>query len=69
METVCRCQMSYRSVMVTSQRAMGNFHGLEGRQREDCPPIKRVIEQAQFVCVFIFPQDLDALLSLNSRHL
>lgn len=36
METVCRCQMSYRWVMVTSQRAMGNFHRLEGRQKEDC---------------------------------
>lgn len=71
-ETVCRCQMSYRWVMVTSGRAMGNFQRLEGRQREDCLLTKRVIERGSVcvcVCVFIFPQDLDALLSLNSRHL
>lgn len=71
-ETVWRCQMSQRWVMVTSRRAMGNFHGLERRQREDCLLIKRVIEGecvCVCVCVYIFPQDLDALLSLNSRHL
>lgn len=47
-ETVCRCQMSYRWVMVTSLRAMGNIRGLQGRQREDCLLIKRAIES---VCV------------------
>lgn len=40
-ETAWRCQMSYRSVMLTSPRAMGNSHGLDGRQREDCVLIKR----------------------------
>lgn len=39
--------MSYRWVMLTSPRAMGNSHGLDGRQREDYVLIKRGI-------VFIF---------------
>lgn len=42
-ETAWRCQKSYRSVMLTSLRAMGNSHGLDRRQREDCALIKRGI--------------------------
>lgn len=40
-ETACRCQMSYRSVMLTSQRAMGNSAGPDRGQGEDCALIKK----------------------------
>lgn len=40
-ETACGCQMSYRSVMLTSPRAMGNSPGPDRRQGEDCALIKK----------------------------
>ena len=70
-ETVCRCQMSYRWVMVTSRRGMRNFHWLEGRQREDCLLIKKTNEGGSLcMCVFVCLSSLRILmLCYLSRHL
>lgn len=63
-ETVCRCQMSWWRVMVTSLRAMGNFHRLQGRQRRDCLLTNWVIWRKELcVCVCVLSLlDLSAVI-------
>lgn len=56
-ETAGRCQMSYRPIMLTSPRAMGNKDWTEGR--EECVPIKRGL-------VFVFSQRMLILCYLQT---